>query len=106
MERDSINPSGLKVHYIGYSSDEDEYKYESKLVSIGDKVRVCDVPYPGHFSLYVGTNSGRKSSPLVRVDMIFDKILFDGGLRLAGKFKRGGNDHYSIRSYADLDQIS
>ena len=115
--RDSINPSRLQVHYIGYSSDEDEYKYESELVSIGDKVRVCDLPYPGHFSLYrelalnikqaLGTNSGRESSPLVRVDMIFDKILFDGGLRLAGKFKfkRGGNDHYSFRSYADLDQL-
>ena len=38
VERDSKNPSRLKVHYVGYSSDEDEYKYESELVSVGDKL--------------------------------------------------------------------
>ena len=50
--------------------------------------------------------SSRKSSPEVRIDIEFDKDLFDREMRRLGKFKQKyhGNDMYTIAHYSDLDE--
>ena len=52
-------------------------------------------------------NSNRKGSPLVRIDMPFDSIEFDGGLQQFGTKKRfvKGVQRYSISSYQDLNTL-
>ena len=53
-------------------------------------------PSPRPYSLYMelgdrikqGLNSGRKVSPVVSVDMTFDKVQFDGGLKRCGVLVR------------------
>ena len=52
-------------------------------------------------------NSNRKGSPLVRIDMPFDSIEFDGGLQRFGTKKRfvKGVQRYSISSYQDLNTL-
>ena len=56
--------------------------------------RDCDDPVPRLFTPYTefrnkiksALNSGRKESPVVRTDMPFDKLQFDGGLKQCGTF--------------------
>ena len=49
--------------------------------------RDCDDPVPRPFTLYTELRNkiksalnSRKESPVVRIDMPFDKLQFDGGL--------------------------
>ena len=118
IEEDS---SKCRVHYVGYSSAYDEWKEKEEIVSIDDD-KDPDDPEPSandciirRFSLYheLGTriksalNSNRKGSPLVRIDMPFDSIEFDGGLQRFGTKKRfvKGVQRYSISSYQDLNTL-
>lgn len=52
-------------------------------------------------------NSERKDSPVVKIDMPFDQIEFNGGLRLCGTRKRfvRGVQRYTITEYQDLNQF-
>lgn len=52
-------------------------------------------------------NSSRKESPVVRIDMPFDRIEFNGGIRMCGKEKRcvRGIPHYTISKYEDLNGL-
>ena len=54
-----------------------------------------------------GLKSTRKESPSVRIEMSFDKLLFDGGLARVGVKKRVyfGKQRYSLVSYNDLDSL-
>ena len=51
--------------------------------------------------------SSRKGSPEVKIEMPYDRGLFEEGLKAKGQVvgKIRGNVHYSISSYADLDSI-
>ena len=104
-----------KVHYVGYSHSFDEWKDE-EVVSLEEDALVggqdsCSTTQ--RFSLYrelatrikTSLNSHRKSSPVIRIDMPFDRIEFDGGLRLYGKEKRcvHGVQHYTIARFQDLN---
>ena len=87
------------MHYVGYSHEEDEWRDESEIII---KEVCCTIPYPPTFALY-----REFSLPLVKLEMMFDKIMFDGGLRVAGKLKehRRGIEHYSVSNYSDLDDL-
>jgi len=71
------------------------------------------VPRP--FSLYfelrnkikIVLNSGRKESPVIRIDMPFDKLQFDGGLKQYGTFVRTfrGIVRCNINHYGDLNVL-
>jgi hypothetical protein len=54
-------------------------------------------------------NSHRKLSPVVRINMPFDRIEFDGGLRISGKEKRSVHVHgvqrYTIAQFQDLNRL-
>ncbi len=46
----------------------------------------------------------RKESPTVRIELPFDKLLFEGGIKACGtpsRYYRGGN-RYKIRKFSDL----
>ena len=72
-------------------------------------------PSPRPFSLYMelgdrikpGLNSGRKVSPVVRVDMTFYKVQFDGGVKQCGVLVRTlrGTERYWINQYRDLNSL-
>ena len=82
------NGSRCKVHYIGYSDSHDEWKDYDDLESLN----LSDDYSVAPFSLYrelasrikTSLNSGRKESPVVRIEMPFDRITLDGGLGLYG----------------------
>ena len=51
--------------------------------------------------------SSRKSNPEVRIDMDFDKYVYDEHMRRLGTHKKKyrGNDAYHINHYSDLDKL-
>lgn len=72
---------------------------------------MCDLK----FSLYErlaskiknSLKSSRKSSPEVRIDMDFDRYLYNRDMKSLGqlKEKKGGNEVYSIIHYSDLNAV-
>ena len=50
---------------------------------------------------------GRKSSPTIKIEMPFDKLLYDGGLKSLGRFKHRsrGNKQFTITTHSDLDPL-
>ena len=97
-----------KVHYVGYSNTYDEWKPKEELVpleleqtegesdeeSFGEGNSAIIVTQ--RFTLYqelatrikTSLNAHRKASPVVKIDMPFDQIEFDGGLRICGRVKK------------------
>ena len=80
----------VKIHYIGYDSDQDEWHDEADIVDLSES-------QPSHllspnFSLYQdlalliksSLQSSRKGNPEVKLAMNFDKVQFDGGIRQLG----------------------
>ena len=106
LERDSGHQK-IKIHYIGYSSRYDEWRSASEVVQ---KEHVVE-PFSLHKELAsrikTSLTSSRKGSPEVKVEMPFDRGLFEEGLKAKGQVvgKIRGNVQYSISSYADLDSV-
>ena len=119
VDEDS-STSAVKVHYIGYSSRHDEWKPKQDIIILGDDPDPNpDTQEPGTlaepFSLNqelaskikAALNSGRKESPVVKIDMPFDRAEYDCGLRTCGTQKRlfRAVQHYRISHYQDLDKL-
>ena len=112
----------VKIHYVGYTSTHDEWREVSELEYLeGDaedqesrESTPSQAAYQPH-SLYRGLSAkvkqalmcGRKTSPVVRIVMPFDIVLFNGGLKVAGFLSRTFRkiQHYKIRNYCDLDGL-
>lgn len=109
------NSTHYRVHYVGYSTSYDEWKEKGDIVSITDEDADDQEPMIKRFSLYgelatkikQALNGNRKGSPVIRIDIPFDKLEFDGGLGLLGTKKRyvRGIQHYSIANYQDLNSF-
>ena len=93
MEIVERNEERVKVHYIGYDSSYDEWKEAGELeVYDGGFQLESYVP----FSLYTelryqikrALNSGSRRDPAVRIELAFDRVLFDGGLAKHGYMKK------------------
>ena len=105
--------NSVKIHYIGYSDEHDEWRNSSDLVSIGsDGQQLEDYqPYNPHrelaYQIKVSLHSGSRREPEVRIELPFDRLLFEGGLKQCGRFlgKRGGHDVYTVRGHADLKPL-
>ena len=105
--------SRYKVHYIGYSESFDEWRDYSE-VKVIDSASVDEVDAT-EFSLYTdlaqrikpSLKSATKESPLVRIEMPFDHIVFDGGLGVCGVKKSfvRGSQRYCISAYKDLNHL-
>jgi hypothetical protein len=120
VEEDSSSHK-YKVHYIGYSKQYDEWKSEGEIISIGEEAQdenpdpkldcLITERYSHHrelaYRIKMALNSSRKDSPVVRINMPFDRVEFDSGLRMCGVQKRcfRGIQRYSINQYRDLNEI-
>ena len=102
----------FKVHYVGYSATYDEWKEKDGVISVCDEAGDDDTGgavMVEIFSMYSelatrikqALNSSRKESPVIKIDMPFDRIEFDGGLRPCGTEKRSVK-RYKITKYQDL----
>lgn len=106
----------MKVHYIGFSQEFDEWREPSDIVPLElDESSDPDSPVLLPFSLYFelgntikkALNSGRKESPHIRIEMAFDKLQFTGGLKAYSTSSRTyrGIERYKITSYKNLDPL-
>ena len=98
------------IHYVGYDAKYDEWRTKDDVIQPANKAKV-DVYRP--FNLYhelsyqikLALDSKRRKEPEVRIEMAFDKLLFDGGLKQQGVYQGylHGHEVYSIRDYSTLD---
>ena len=108
----------VKVHYLGYSSCHDEWRDGSELVPLepnSARETASDSNLYSPFSLYyeLGTRikaalmSRRKESPTVKIELPFDKVLFEGGIKACGTVSKHyrGVQRYKITNYTDLDPM-
>ncbi len=105
----------------GYSSKHDEWKDLDEVVEVGETPDSdCDAAEKGlvplaQFPLYhdlacrikAALSGQRKSNPCVRLEMPFDRILFDGGLkaRAVTVIKSVQRKKYTIQRYSDLEDL-
>ena len=87
--------SRVKVHYIGYDNTSDEWRELSDIITTNaegpviSKTCITQVhPYSLYQELGIKIKQalvcGRKQSPVVKINMGFDCLLFKGGLQTAG----------------------
>ena len=100
----------MLLHYVGYDSKFDEWEDEKDLVDMPSPCLTTEC-YDLHQDLALKIKSSltskRKSNPVVRVEMPFDKNMFCHGLQCKGTVKKTvkGVDYYKICSYKDLDEL-
>ena len=69
------------------------------------------IPFELHheltFQIKLSLKSDNRKDPDVRLELLFDKILFEGGLKKMGKPLRlfHGHEIYTIKSYGDLKPL-
>lgn len=100
----------VKIHYIGYGDDEDEWREASELVQLSKKPQPY-IPFELHrelaYQIQAALDSRYRKDPDVRIEVPFDKLLFDGGLKQHGHMLRTfhGHDVYTIYHYSDLEPL-
>ena len=107
------NEDRVKIHYTGYSSKYDEWRAHEDIVEPSSSEHCSGhfepyKPFDDHMQLAYAIKSslfsGREKDPAVRIEVPFDRLLFQGGLKSAGKLVRvvRGEEHYTIEQYQDL----
>ena len=97
-------------HRLGYASVYDEWRAADEIVETSNR-REKYVPYSLYADLATRIKAclclGRKADPEVRIDMPFDRVTFDGGLRLKGRELQvcRGVVRYGISACEDLDEF-
>ena len=107
----------VRIHYIGYSDQCDEWREADDLVPINQtssdntiQTKVIK-PYNLHIELGIKIKQAlmcsKKQSLSVSIDMGFDYLLFKGGLEAAGVAKEStrGIQRYGLERYSDLDHL-
>ena len=98
----------MKIHYTGYSSRHDEWRNREDVLQppivIPEKYKPLDVHELLSYAIKSSLVSGRDRDPAIRLEVPFDKLIFQGGLRAAGKLVRAvrGEEHYTITEHKDL----
>ena len=110
--------SKVKIHYVGYADKYDEWR-EAEEVESPD-TSVCEQrseeaerysPFDPHRELAIqikaSLNCGNRKNVDVRLDMPFDRLLFNGGLKQKAVHLRSSRGHniYGIKHYSDLDGL-
>lgn len=74
----------VKIHYIGYGDEDDEWRDTAEIVETQPDVEPY-VPFDVHrelaYQIALALNSKHRSEPEVRIELPFDKLLFEGGLK-------------------------
>lgn len=99
----------VKIHYTGYSSKHDEWRDKEDIVepiiasSEAGRYKPLDVHEILAYAIKSSLVSGRDGDPAVRVEVPFDRLIFQG-LKLAGKLVKvvQGEEHYGITQHKDL----
>lgn len=91
----------VKIHYIGYGDDEDEWREASELVQLSKKPQPY-ISFELHreltYQIQAALDSKYRKDPDVRIEVPFDKLLYDEGLKQHGHMLRTfhGHDVYTI----------
>ena len=110
--------SQVRIHYIGYDDDYDEWREADDLVPLNQDDNRTNTnhttiiqPLDLHFELGVKIKQalvcGKKQSPRVIIDIGFDYLLFQGGLQVAGVATERvrGIQRCTLKRYHDLDHL-
>lgn len=106
----------VKIHYIGYGDGWDEWRSREDVVDMAKakqdtRTRQLETytPYNPHQELAHAikaalTPSRKFGGPEVRIELPFDLLVFQGGLKVLGTYIKTfrGNDLYGINEYGDL----
>ena len=109
-ENEQDNQGRVKVHYIGYGSEYDEWREPAGLVHL-DSPCVVSERYDLHQELALWIKSAltasRKSNPSVKIIMPFDQRVFSEGSASLGYIYKSTNHltRYRITHYSDLDNL-
>lgn len=107
----------VKIHWVGYDSKFDEWRNEEDIEDIPEpKPGALQIeqyrPLDLHKELAYAIKAALRSSlprrdPDVRVEVPFDLLLYNGGLKAAGTFVREFRGHqvYGIKAYDDLTPL-
>lgn len=97
----------VKIHFTGYDAKYDEWRDRSDIVA-----PKCSLTQYRPFSLYnelkyqikLALDSKRRKEPEVRIEIPFDEVLFNGGLKLRGVFQQHSHGHevYTISNFSSL----
>ena len=99
----------VKIHYIGYSSKHDEWRKKEDIVQPStinrpERYQPFDIHQQLVYAVKASLVSYRYKDPAVRIEVPFDWLMFQGGLKNVGQFVREvrGEVHYTIQDYDDL----
>ena len=105
----------LRIHYVGYDDRYDEWREAEEVETIDTDCEESEaelyLPYDPHrelaYQIKAALDSRHRKDPDTRIDMPFDKLLFDGGLKQRGVHLRRshGHDVYGLKQYSDLDYL-
>ena len=78
----------VKIHYTGYSSNYDEWRSADDIVQpkVPERYRPFDHHQQLAYAIKSSLYSGRDRDPSIRLEIPFDKLMFQGGMKMAGKF--------------------
>ncbi len=100
-----VEADSVKLHYVRYSSDLDEWRDSEDIVEPKHEMYT---PYEPHkqltFQIKLALDSGNRRYPETRVELPFDRVLFAGGLQQCGTIVSTTRGHavYTIHTYGDL----
>ena len=100
----------VKVHYIGYGHEFDEWRKPLELINVESSC-VLSEKYDFYEDLALHIKStlmgSRKSNPCVKISMLFDKQIFSEGLAAKGYIHSTSKriDHYRTTHYSDLNEL-
>ena len=103
----------VRIHYVGYSAKFDEWRPLNDLVTtvatsvVEESREKFNFNTELLFKLKSSLVSQRRSNPAVKIEMTFDKRVFDEGLKIMGylKNRKRGIDHYAIHNFSDVDSV-
>ena len=98
------------IHYVGYDSKHNEWKAKEDMVSTEERKQLYQP-----FNLYtelgyqvkLALDSNRRHEPDVQIEVPFDQLAFDGGLKQSGVFQSYSHGHevYTISHFHHLDAL-
>ena len=79
----------VKIHYTGYSAKYDEWRSREDIlestVAPPERYKLLDINELLAYAIKSSLVSGRDRDPSIRLEVPFDRLIFQGGLKLAGK---------------------
>ena len=105
----------VKIHYVGYDDRFDEWRQKEEIKNVsehgGQQLEIepyerFDLHQELAYQIKLGLKNSRKD-PEIRIEMPFDLLVFNGGLKCCGRLLRKsmGHDIYGLDRYSDLKPL-